>query len=83
MLALLIVALFGAVLAADVYRRVKYPDVLRHEADVFFDIGMSFLLSFGGLATGLGGLWFRLNKRRTLANIPESRHRSRPQRKPY
>jgi hypothetical protein len=65
-LALGAVALFGALAIAEVYRRLKYPHVTRHEADVFFDIGLVFFLGFVVLAGTLGGSWLLLRKRRAL-----------------
>jgi hypothetical protein len=54
-LALLVVAFIAAAIVADVYRRLRYPDVPRHEADVFFDIGLVFLVGFVAVAGALGG----------------------------
>ncbi|MCA9238080.1 MAG: hypothetical protein KDA44_21550 [Planctomycetales bacterium] len=64
---LFVIALVGAVIGSEVYRRIKYPDIPRHEADVFFDIGAVFLITFVGVAGVLAVGWLLLNKRRAIS----------------
>ncbi len=63
-IALLTAAFAGGVFTAEVYRRLRYPTVPRHEADVFFDIGLVLFSSFGVYAGVLGGGWALLRRRR-------------------
>ena len=67
--AILIVSLFGGVLASGVYTRLRYPDVPVHETDVFFDIGFVFILGFAGSIAAVIGCLFRYKKHHAVAPV--------------
>jgi hypothetical protein len=75
--ATLITAVIGGAVTADVYRRIKYPTIPVEETDIFFDIGLMFLLGFAGvLAVAIAAFVLRFRKRRAVgAGTPTSLNR--------
>lgn len=71
--AILITVLVGGVVAANIYRRLKYPHVAVEGTDVFFDIGLVFFFGFTTvLALAVVAWVLQVRKRRAAPDAGRS-----------